>query len=443
MEIPPPAPSAFESRCRLTPVHVLFYVLIAAGCGLRIAAVVLHNPLEHLWSDPLRHWAHAQEPLMPSPMALFDPPVYQMWLSLVQRMTMGIPGLIIAYAATLSVLAPWCWYRFLREALSSRTLALAGWAVLTLLPTWIGIYSYFMTETLLLPMLGLSLWMTMRAKRRPTVGTFLAMVLAWLLTGLTRGVTIPLAAVAALLVWWSHPNKVRTAMYAFLIIAGTLTPLAIRNHHFLYLWAPHGNGWLARIYAESGKREILLHFQRDGATWEYGFTSPTVDEKPFEPLWNWSSSRTGTVDVPVDFKRGTRDWEAALRLNAVDGATRRRLRFENMAYLFQGRSWPDNNPGYFMGRLANASRWLWLPMLFAVAGVSVWCWREVLRRPLLALMIATWFFFQAWAFTAVNEGRYRKPGEGLLIAQACLLIDSLCQNRARSKQGAMPVMATP
>src|ERR1035437_69804 len=119
-------------------------------------------------------------------MALFDPLVYQTWLSIVQRVTMGIPGLVAVYAAALSVATPWFWYRFLSETLDSKTLALAGWAALGLLPTWIGIYSYFMSETLLLPLIGLSLWMTLRAKRRLTLQTFLAMVAIWLITGLTR-----------------------------------------------------------------------------------------------------------------------------------------------------------------------------------------------------------------------------------------------------------------
>jgi hypothetical protein len=435
----------------IRPVDAVLCALILLGCGLRIYNAIAHNPIDHLWSDPQRHWDHASKPLEPSPMALFDPPVYQTWLSIVQRITMGIPGLVAVYAAALSVATPWFWYRFLRETVDSRTVALAGWATLTLLPTWIGIYSYFMTETLLLPMIGLSLWMTRRAQRRPTLQTFLAMVVAWLFTGLTRGVTIPLAGIACALVWLCHPQKLRTTLWSSLILAATLTPIAIRNYSFLYLWAPHGNGWLTRIYAESGRREILLHFVRDGARWEYGFTSPMVDEKPFDFTydWNdsslrgwrecpsflrsdWKSSRTGTVDVYVDFTHGSRDWAKSLEQNALVGSSRWKLRAENITYLLQGRSWPDNNRAYFMGWLANLSRWLWIPFFAAVILFSAWKWRCCLEKPLLPLLIATWFFFQAWLLVSVNEGRYRKPVEGLLIAQTCILVDHIC--RARQKR---------
>lgn len=446
------APAAVSTRSKITFLHLALYALIVLGCGLRIYNVIAHNPLDALWSDPQRHWDHASKPLEPSPMALFDPPVFQTWLSVVQRGTMGIPALVAPIVIALSLLGPWCWYRFLRETVSSRSLALAGWAALALLPTWIGIYSYFMTETLLIPMIGLSLWMTQRAKRRPCLQTFLAMVVVWLITGLTRGVTIPLAAIACSLVWFYHPQKIRTALYSALILGATLTPLAIRNHHFLYLWAPHGNGWLTRIYSESGKREILLHFQRNGARWEYGFTSPMMDERPFDftndwndsllSKWrdcpdflrsNWKSSRTGTVHVSVDFTHGTQDWQESLKQNAVTGAARWKLRAENMAYLFNGNSWPDNNREFFMGWLANLSRWLWIPLFLVVVSVSLLKWRLCLKRPLLPLLIATWFFFQAWLLVSVNEGRYRKPLEGLLIAQVVVLADGLRRDRKKNQ----------
>ncbi len=446
------APKSAGFPRTLTPVQAILCALIVLGCGLRIYNVIAHNPVDHLWSDPQRHWDHASKPLEPSPMALFDPPVYQTWLSIVQRITMGIPGLVAAYAAALSVATPWLWYRFLRETLASRTVALAGWAALALLPTWIGIYSYTMSETLLLPLIGLSLWMTQRARRKKVLASFLALVVAWLFTGLTRGIAIPLAGIACSLVWLSHPQKIRTAAYSVLILTVTLVPLAIRNHNFIYLWAPHGNGWLTRIYAESGNREILLHFQREGARWEYGFTSPMMDEQPFDfsSDWNdgllslfgrcpsllqsdWKSSRTGTVHVSVDFTHGTKDWETVLTQTAQTGARRWQLRAENIVYLFQGNSWPDNNHEYFMGWFANLSRWLWIPMFTAVLFVSLWKWRCSIESPLLPLLIATWFFFQAWLLISVNEGRYRKPVEGLLIAQVCILADYCGRNKNKNK----------
>jgi hypothetical protein len=402
----------------------LLSVLIAVGCVLRIYNACAHNPMDHLWSDPLRHWDHAKEPLTPSPMAIFDPPLFQIWVSLVQKFTLGVPELVALYATLLSLVTPWCWYRFLRETLASRTLALAGWALLANLPLWIGIYTYIMSETLLLPLIGLSLWMTARAERKLTVQSFVVMVMVWLATGLTRGIAIPMAAAAGGLVWLRHPQKIRTAVYSGLLLVTVLAPLAYRNHAFTYLWAPHGNGWLTKIYAESGRRDIQLHLERDGAEWYYGFTSPSIDSQPFAPLSDWKSSRTGTVHVFVDLKKGSDDWSAALQQSAKHGAERWQLRWENLAYLFFGESWPDDNPRYFMGRMAILARWIWGPLFVLTMAVSLWFWRATLARPLLPAVIAIWFFFQAWSLVAVNEGRYRKPVEGLLIAQVLVLLDA-------------------
>lgn len=431
----PSAPKSHWSTIR--PIEAILYVLIALGCILRVYNVIVHNPIDHLWSDPQRHWDHAKEPLTPSPMALFDQPVFQIWLSVVQKFTMGLGPLIAIYAGALSIITPWCWYRFLREALSSKRLALCGWAVLALLPTWIGIYSYFMTETLFLPTLGVSLWTTMRAKRRQTLGSFLTMVACWIFCGLTRGIGIPLAGVAALWVWPWHPHKLRTALWSALMILAVLAPLAYRNHHYVKLWAPHGNGWLNKIYAGSGAREIQLHLSRDGAVWLYGFGSPSIDSRPFAPLSNWTSRRAGVVDVFVDLNHGEQDWKNAYEKTAKHGAERWQLHFENLVFLFFGNSWPDNNANYFMGGLANLSRWIWAPVFITILALALLRAKDVWSRPLLPLVIAAGLFFQGWMLLVPNEGRYRKPLEGLIIAQALVIAD-IFVSRRRSKGSAEP-----
>ena len=418
---PSPSPTPWFRTIR--PVDAVLYALIVLGCGLRIYNVIAHNPIDHLWSDPLRHWAHAKEPLTPSPMALFDQPVFQIWLSIVEKYTMGLGPLIAVYAAVLSIVTPWCWYRFLRETLSSKTLALAGWSALALLPTWIGIYSYFMTETLFLPALGLSLWMTMRAKRRQTLQSFMTMVACWTFCGLTRGIGIPLAAVAALWVWLGHPQKLRTTLWSVVLIVAVLAPVSVRNYYYVKLWEPQGNGWLNKIYAESGAREIQIHLTRDGAVWLYGFGSPSIDSRPLAPFSDWTSKRAGLVEVQVDFNNGQKDWKTAYEKTAKHGLERWRLHLENIVFLFFGNSWPDNNPNYTIGAAANLSRWIWAPLLLLTACVFFRRFRENLREPLLPLLIAVWLFFQAWMLLVPNEGRYRKPFEGMLVAEVLLLVD--------------------
>jgi len=289
-----------------------------------------------------------------------------------------------------------------------------------------------MTETLFLPTLGLSLWMTMRAKRRQTLESFMTMVACWTFCGLTRGIGIPLAGVAALWVWLWHPQKLRLTLWSVLLIAAVLAPFSFRNYHYVKLWEPQGNGWLNKIYAESGAREIQIHLSRDGAGWLYGFGSPSIDSRPFTPFSDWTSKRAGLVEVYVDFNNGQKDWKNAYEKTAKHGVERWRLHLENIVFLFFGNSWPDNNPAYSVEWLANLSRWIWAPALLLVLALALRYAREVWSRPLLPLVIATGLFFQGWLLLVPNEGRYRKPFEGLLIAQTLVIAD-LCLTRRRAK----------
>ena len=89
-----------------------------------------------------------------------------------------------------------------------------------------------------------------------------------------------------------------------------------------------------------------------------------------------------------------------------------------------GPSWPDSDPRSRVAQIANGMRWIWAPLFLLVVILAVARPHATLKRPLLPALIVTWFFFQASSLLAVNEGRYRKPLEGLLVAQVLALLDS-------------------
>ncbi|CAK0755330.1 PMT_2 domain-containing protein [Gammaproteobacteria bacterium] len=407
----------------------LLYLLIIFGCIIRFVEVWTHNPIHHLFSDPMRHWEHARATLWVQPMAVIDPPLYQIWLSVVQKWTLGLPVLTATYAGMLSVITPWLWYRFLREALYSRTLALTGWALLAWLPSWIGIFDYFMTETLLLPLLGASLWATLRARRKRTVAAFTQMVVFWLLAGLTRTIAFPLGGLAGFWIWIGYPYKLRCLGRTILILVVALGPLAYRNYYYLHMLSPFGSGWLNQIYAESGKSEIKLHIVRGNVKWHYGFGSPSINRTLLWPFSNWVPSRTGRVNVLIDVDNGEKDWRDAYEQSRVEGVERWKLRWENILLAMVGDSWPDANQDYLSARASMDSRWLWSPLFLIIVGVGIRRWRETWQRPLLPILIVAWFLVQACSLFVVNEGRYRKPFEGLLISQLMVIID---QKRQRA-----------
>jgi hypothetical protein len=401
----------------------LLYFLVAAGSVLRVWEAFLHNPLDQLFSDPARHWEYAHQTLSWSPWAVIDPPLFQMWVSLVQKWSFGVPLLVAVYTGLLSVATPWLWYGFLRQYLRLRMLALVGWAAFALLPSWIAIFSYFMTETLFLPLLGASLWQTMRADRKLTVASFSGMVALWTLTGLTRGIAVPLGGLAGLWVWLRHPRKVRTAGASILVVVSMLAPIAIRNHHFLNLWSPLGTGWPNQIYAASGKQVIELALTSEGTVWNYEFGSPSLYAKQLAPLSDWEPKRTGRVKVSVDLVKGPVDWQSVYQNNVLHGWAGLRLRWENLVLVMLGESWPDSNFEWPVPRAAHNMRWIWAPLFLFVMGAAAFRYRTVLARPLLPMLIAAWFFFQALSLLAVNEGRYRKPLEGLLMVEVLVILD--------------------
>jgi hypothetical protein len=402
---------------------LLLYLAILTGSMVRVHEAFAHNPLDQLFSDPLRHWDHARETLSVGPWAVIDPPIYQMWLSLVQKWSLEVPVLVGTYAALLSTVTPWLWYRFLREGLESRLVALAGWGAFAWLPSWVGIYGYFMTETLLLTLMGASLWQTLRADRKCTLSAFCGMAALWTLTGLTRGIAIPLGGMACLWVWLRQPDKIRKAGWSLLVALLMMGPFAIRNYEYFKLWSPIGTGWPVQIYAESGKRDIRLELVRGSNSWWYVFGSPSMYAKQLAPLSDWESSRTGTVTVSIDLAKGPDDWRAAYLNNAVQGWARARLRWENIILVMFGISWPDSNPEWPVARIAVAMRWVWAPLFLLVLGWAAVRFRATCARPLLPILIVTWFLFQAVSLVSVNEGRYRKPLEGLLIAELLVLLD--------------------
>ena len=101
-----------------------------------------------------------------------------------------------------------------------------------------------------------------------------------------------------------------------------------------------------------------------------------------------------------------------------------------------GESWPDKNPESRVADVALATRWVWAPLFVLVMAVAAFRFRKMLARPLLPMLIVTWFGFQAVSLLAVNEGRYRKPLEGLLVAQVLVLCDGWVVSRRRRSRHA-------
>ncbi|MBY6192119.1 hypothetical protein KUV22_16985 [Microbulbifer agarilyticus] len=406
------------------------YLLIALGIWLRIDHILTYNPINFIWSDPQRHWEQGTETLRTDPMTLTDPVMYQLYIGLLAKLTLGEPLLIAFYTVLLACITPWIWYRFARELLPSRLLATAVWAGISLLPSWIAIYGYFMQETLLLPLLGAALYASWRCRRKQTLASFLLMVGLWAAAGLTRGIAIPFAAVVTTWLWLVQPQKIAKAGYSLLVLGLIMGPLVYRSYSAMHLIAPHGIGKLNELYARSGKRDIHISYDRNGARWVYWFASPAMDAKPLAPLSDWSASREGVVKAEIDITNGSEDWDAVMAKYPLTAERYLQLTGENLVNLFFGSSWPDNNQARWLEAVNHHTRWVWAPTTLLLMLAALLYWRRLGGTRLLSVLVFTWVLVQGLLPISVNEGRYRKPVEGLLLVQAMVLVGAMRRRRA-------------
>lgn len=406
----------------ISKLHTTLYFLVLLGSIIQVWYIFTYNPVDHIWSDPARHWEQGTDLLRIDLMALTDPVGYQLYVAVIAKLTLKIPELVAFYASLLALFGAWIWYKFLRELQSSKTLALCGWAVLGLLPSWTAIYAYFMQETLFLPLLGAALWSTWRCRRKADIRSFSLMIFLWIIAGLTRGIAIPLAALACTWLWLAQEEKVKKAAYSSLILILIMGPLTYRAYDLVGHFAPHGMGHLNVIYAQSGKKEINIKSELGGSSWGHGFGSPSTGERPFAPFSDWHTQRTGKVKIAIDLDEGTRDWKKAIADQNMRFSDYLWITKENIIFLFFASSWPDNNNERTVDLLNTIMRFIWAPLFVAIIVGLGLHFRKFRGQWMFPAILGAWFFVQCLIPISVNEGRYRKPFEGLAVAQIILWI---------------------
>jgi len=403
-------------RFRYPLSAVLAVALVVVGSGLRVWWAVTHSPIDSVYSDTERHWFNATHPLATNPFAGIDPPAYELWLSLIARITLGNRVALGIYAALLSLAAPFAWFLFARTVLQRKILALWFWAVLTWLPSWIGIFSYFMNETILIPLIGLSLWLTTRQRPDNAAG-WVGVNLSWSLTCLTRIIALPIAAVAMAFALSGIRNPVRRAFLAVAVWACAVTPFALRSYQIIGVATPFGLPYPHHIYWESGARDVYLHMTSPshGATFQYNFTAASAFDEPLRPFSNYEPRPSGRVDIFVNLDLGTRDWQAAASANAPSLSRRLHLYAENALLLLLGDSWPDSHLDLFWENAAYHLHWIWaviVPGAAVGSGIYMYRNRSVQLVPALTLVS---FLVPLFSNAGVMEARFRKPLEGIFI----------------------------
>lgn len=403
----------------------IWRLLFGLGLAFRVYAVlVLRNPMDALFSDPWRHWENAKLFLTPTAMGASNPFLYQLYLFLVQRATHENKLQFGIATAVLSLAYAVIWYVFARSVFRSRLNALRFATILCWLPSHISIFGFCMNETLLLPLLGLALWLTKRALVERTPGSFIAMATTWTLAVLTRSVVGPIGLACVLVSWIRLRRRRWLALgVACAISFAWLAMASIRAHKILNRYTPFGDNSIATIYFVSGAHDYSVDIKGYG---KYFFSSPSLYVSPFAPFSEFKSIREGAVSFSLDPALKGQDVQRTLTRQLEENwKTLPRLFYENLIFLAFGHSWPTAGSTNDRGdAICLAQRWMWLPLtLISFIGSIVY----VVRRGAAFVPVVTIgfvFTFYVLAQVAFLEGRYRMPMEPMMVLAPIWLWDA-------------------
>ena len=388
----------------------LFELLLTA----RLLVPFFDSPLQHLYSDPQRHWDNGAAFLHPNIMGSNDPYLYQLWLFALRWLATDNTPLIQLGCGLLCAAMPIGWYRALRELLP-RSWALAGAIAIALLPESISFYAYFMNETLLMTLLGFCFWFTLRSWRKRTVSAYALASLVWTCAALTRTIVLPMAAGCVAALWLMQSQRPQKLVVTLLIAGALIVPAGLHARRNLYYFAPFGNLYFNSIYHDSGMHDIEVDYAAMG---RFRFGAPSFYGPTYAPFSNWTTDRTGVAYITIDTTHGRADWK---REQARIRAQRRfpvwRQRWEDFQYLLFGQEWPSSNSDTFLGLATLWGRWMWPPlMLFLIwAVVRGWFVARAWLMPLCGLGTIALLSLQT---QGVTEGRFRLPVDAILAAAA-------------------------
>jgi hypothetical protein len=413
--------------------RLLVLLIVAASC-LRVFVCFQHNPMDYLFSDPLRHWHNGLRFPMGGYTGAGDPIGYQVYTAALYRLTHGNRILVALASSILSVLMPWTYYRAARSFGMRKVASLWVWALIAWTPSLLAIYHYIMMETLLLLLEGLALWMTGRYLRKGGTGPFLWFVCCWALACLTKPTVVPLAGVCLLWTFWKKRPSWRALTIGAAIGVVMLIPQSIRTKIELGFYAPFGNPWLAKIIHRDGARLSDFHFyvhldnkfgfRPQVPEGEMEFGSPSCFIQPLSPLSQWVIRRArlnSKARVVIDFGAGERDWKAAYESFNDDPYERMAQWRENIVLFLFAPSWPETAVGQWDGHLEYGARWMWAPLVVIVLLFNL---LEFVKRrfDLIPVGVTVLTLVLMLQNEILMEGRYRKPVEPLLLLNLVWLI---------------------
>lgn len=404
------------------------YALIALGLIFRFFYPFFSHPYDHLYSDPDRHYTNIIEAnFAKSIYSVLDSPLPQFWLRFIFLIFGDTAIGLATYLGLLCAVTPWFWYRWGREIFRQKNTALIFFAALVFLPSWTGIYTYVMDETLVIPALGAALWLSWRAKRKQTINSLLVASLAWAIAICIKQnvvfellIVVPWLFIAYLKQWGISRKSLLAVCASGVIIVGAYLTYPLWVYQGLgcaWLFSP-AMGCMTRGYFLSGALTHSATFLSQGQLiWQTGdFGSNAMITESLAPFWHWKTWRTGKFNLVIDMDR---KFYLSTPVPKPSWKKRLRLMAESALYFFFSRSWPDDRDDDPVQRLQVHLRWLWSFLSLCVL-VLGWLKNRLKDMPVV-LCLGTALLYIICDCSTI-EGRYRKPWEGLAVAAFIYLI---------------------
>lgn len=409
---------------------------------LRYLYVTVHlGPMHSITNDWGRHW-HNGVHLFDGPefMGGVDPKLFQLWLWFAHNLTGGTVGGMNAMAGLLCAVMPYMWFRAACEVFPLRVALVLG-IIIAICPTFFVIYSYFMNETLLLVMMGLALWMTLRAARLRTPRSYLLAVVCWVLAMHARMTVLPLMLLSLGWLLGFQRRKLRSLLLAVLVLVVLTIPAAIQSYRVLGTFSPFQFSLLNAIYFKNGSIRHNYFFVESEYAGSYSWSSPSYYMNVLEPFGEFRTYRNNErPPVLIRMEKGAADFEAEYRALSEEYTLYSYLRdtSENILFLFTGGSWPDAgswSADWFF-RMNFYMRWMWAGLMATLIVLGPFTPLREKRAFIVVLTLALIFVLSAQQL-GIMEGRYRKPLEPMLVLATAALLPGL-----RVRQAA-PDLYTP
>jgi len=195
-------------------------------------------------------------------------------------------------------------------------------------------------------------------------------------------------------------------------------PAGLHCRAGLGFFSPVGNLYLNEIYRESGRKVIDLDFGPGG---RFEFGSPSFFNPTFYPFSDWTTARTGAVQVSIDTQAGRAPWIAArARARAERSLPRLQDGWENLLYLGLGQPWPQNDPRTLLGYCSIWMRWVW-PVLFAFVALGALQQRFRGADWLLPASALGMLALLSVQQQGVMEARFRMPVDPIFLAALAVM----------------------